>query len=391
MAAPILLFIKRLISMKFSILLPTKNGAKYLKSCIDSVLSQDYEDMELIVFDNANTDNTPEIVKLFSDDKRLKYFRTDSVVSVTDNWNNALKKSSGDYVLMIGDDDFLLPGYFDTIDSIIEENNSPDGISYCGYTFIHPDALDNKVGYYSNPHFNYENKFIDGEIISKNQLKSIVYDMFKFHNRIPLNTIPHIWSREVINRVEGDLFRPPYPDHFALNAILLKANTWVFSKKQLYIIGVTPKSYGHYVFSDEQKDGEDYLGISGEFPGQLPGSALINNMYVWLQLLKDNYPNFLSNIHISRNNYVKHQVHYWISQYRHGSINRKDLFHRFGLLTLKDKFSLISILWHKRSILAMYSMLKTLNPSKIDTFYYGPQSLKGISNSNDLYNKVIKK
>ena len=377
--------------MKFSVLLPTRNGAKYLKSCIDSVLCQNYRDMELIVFDNANTDNTPEIVKLFSDDKRLKYYRTDSVVSVTDNWNNALKKSSGDYVLMIGDDDFLLPEYFDTIDSIIEENNFPDGISYCGYSFIYPDAIDNSVSYYSNPHFKYENKFIDGEIIFENQLKLIVYDMFKFHNRIPLNTLPHIWSRRVINLVEGDLFRPPYPDHFALNAILLKADTWIFSKKKLYIIGVTPKSYGHYVFSDEQKDGEDYLGISGEFPGQLPGSTLINNMYVWLQLLKDNYPNFLSDISISRNNYVKHQVHYWISQYRHRSINRKDLFHRIGLLTLKDKFGLISVLWHKRSILALYSMFKILKPTKVDTFYYGPQSLEGISNSNDFYNKVIKK
>jgi glycosyltransferase involved in cell wall biosynthesis len=376
--------------MKFSVLLPTRNGAKYLKSCINSVLCQDYSDMELIVFDNANTDNTYEIVQLFSDDKRLKYYKTGSVVSVTDNWNNALKKSSGDYVLMIGDDDFILPGYFDTIESIIEENNFPDGISYCGYSFIYPDAIDNSVSYYSNPHFKYEKKFINRELIFEKQLKSIVYDMFKFHNRIPLNTLPHIWSRRVINLVEGELFRPPYPDHFALNAILLKANTWVFSEKKLYIIGVTPKSYGHYVFSDEQKEGEDYLGISGEFPGQLPGSTLINNMYVWLQLLKDNYPNFLSDVSISRNNYVKHQAHYWISQYRHKSINLKELFHRIGLLTLKDKVSLISVLWHKRSILALYSIFKRLKPSKVDTFYYGPKSLEGISNAKDFYNKVLK-
>ena len=39
--------------MKFSVLLPTRNGGKYLKSCIESVLSQDYKDMELIVFDNV--------------------------------------------------------------------------------------------------------------------------------------------------------------------------------------------------------------------------------------------------------------------------------------------------------------------------------------------------
>ena len=378
--------------MKFSVLLPTRNGGKYLKSCIESVLSQDYKDMELIVFDNANTDNTAEVVNSYSNDKRLKYYRTDSVVSVTDNWNNALKKSSGDYVLMMGDDDFLLPGYFDTLDKTIKENDFPDGISYFGYSFIYPDAVDNTVGYYSDPHYDYEKKLIDSGKTTKNQLKSIVYDMFKFKNRVPLNTLPHIWSRKVINRVDGELFRPPYPDHFALNAIFLKANTWVFSKKKLYIIGVTPKSYGHYVFSDnDQKGGEDYLGISGDFPGQLPGSALINNMYVWLQFLKDNYPDYLGGVQISRNGYVRHQLHYWISQYRHGSIERKDLFHRLGLLTLKDKLGLISAIWDKRSILALYSMLKTPNPSKIDTFYYGPQQLKGILTSSDLYNKVIRK
>ena len=378
--------------MKFSVLLPTRNGGKYLKSCIESVLSQDYKDMELIVFDNANTDNTAEVVNSFSNDKRLKYYRTESVVSVTDNWNNALKKSSGDYVLMMGDDDFLLPGYFDTLDKIIEENDFPDGISYFGYSFIYPDAVDNKEGYYLDPHYDYEKKLIDSKKMTKNQLRSIVYDMFKFKNRVPLNTLPHIWSRKVIDRVDGELFRPPYPDHFALNAIFLKANSWVFSKKKLYIIGVTPKSYGHYVFSDnDQKGGEDYLGISGDFPGQLPGSALINNMYVWLQLLKDNYPDYLSNIQISRNGYVRHQLHYWISQYRHGSIERKDLFHLLGLLTLKDKLGLISAIWDKRSILALYAMFKTSNPSKIDTFYYGPQQVKGILTSSDLYNKVIRK
>ena len=378
--------------MKFSVLLPTRNGGKYLKSCIESVLSQDYKDMELIVFDNANTDNTAEVVNSYSNDKRLKYYRIDSVVSVTDNWNNALKKSSGDYVLMMGDDDFLLPGYFDTLDKIIKENDFPDGISYFGYSFIYPDAVDNTVGYYSDPHYDYEKKLINSGKTTKNQLKSIVYDMFKFKNRVPLNTLPHIWSRKVINRVDGELFRPPYPDHFALNAIFLKANTWVFSKKKLYIIGVTPKSYGHYVFSDnDQKGGEDYLGISGDFPGQLPGSALINNMYVWLQLLKDNYPDYLGDVQISRNGYVRHQLHYWISQYRHGSIERKDLFHLLGLLTLKDKLGLISAIWDKRSILALYAMFKTLNPSKIDTFYYGPQQVKGILTSSDLYNKVIRK
>ena len=48
--------------MKFSVLLPTRNGEKYLKTCIQSILDQTYDDTELIVFDNANTDGFALIV-----------------------------------------------------------------------------------------------------------------------------------------------------------------------------------------------------------------------------------------------------------------------------------------------------------------------------------------
>ena len=76
--------------MKFSILLPTRNGGRYLANCINSVLGQSYEDLELIIFDNANTDATPDIIASFSNDPRIKAFRTDKPVSVIENWNNTL-------------------------------------------------------------------------------------------------------------------------------------------------------------------------------------------------------------------------------------------------------------------------------------------------------------
>ena len=132
------------------------------------------------------------------------------------------------------------------------------------------------------------------------------------------------------------------------------------------------------------------MGISGEFPGQLPGSTLINNMYVWLQLLKENYPEYLHNIRISRVRYVKHQIHHWIAQYRHGTIDFLCLLKRFKLLPIKDWIGLVSILWDKRSLNALYFMLKKRSPSKVDTFYYGPKSLNGVFTSSDLYHKVIK-
>lgn len=348
--------------------------------------------MELIVYDNANTDKTQEIVKSFSTDKRLKSYRTEQIVPVTDNWNNALKVSTGEYILMIGDDDYLLPEYFQTLDQIIEDHDEPDAISYSGYSFVYPGVLDgNEDSYYSEQHFVYGNDLINHEYVSEKTLKTIVFDMFKFRNRIPLNTLPHTWSRKLINKVPGQLFRPPYPDHFALNSLMLKANKWVFSNEKLYVLCVTPDSYGSYVFSDDnQEKAADYLGISDDFPELLPGNTLVNNMYVWLQLLRQNYPDELSETNISRIDYIKHQIHYWFSQYKHGSISRSGLYNRFSLLTSRDLINLLSVVLDRRSINAFIRLLSRKNSSKIDTFYYGPTPLQNVSNAHEFYEKIIR-
>ena len=57
--------------MRFSILLPTRNGGDFLQNCIRSILEQDHDDFELVISDNANTDATPEIIRQFKDDLRV--------------------------------------------------------------------------------------------------------------------------------------------------------------------------------------------------------------------------------------------------------------------------------------------------------------------------------
>ena len=377
--------------MKFSVLLPTRNGAKYLKTCIQSILNQSYDDMELIVFDNANTDGSGLVIESFSNDNRMKHYKSQTVVSVTENWNNALNKSSGDYVLMIGDDDYLLPGFFKKLELIIERNNEPDGITFNGYSFVYPGVIkDSKTSFYSDPHFQYE-EYLDRERLLPNYfLKSIVESMFSFRPRVPLNALPHLWSRKVINRLEGDLFRAPYPDHFALNSLLLKAKSWVFSPEKLYIVGVTPKSYGTLVFdSQEQEKAKNYLGIDDDFPGKLPGNPLINNMHVWLELLKESYPDSLEKINISRSNYVKHQVYFWISQYRLKVISFGSLLKLFRRLSFVDMIKLISVLWDKKSLQSMRMLITKRKLSAVETFYYGPKPLKGINDAKELCDKVI--
>src|SRR5436309_2749745 len=104
--------------MRFSILLPTRNGGDYLRDALASVLDQE-GDFELVVADNANTDETPAILAERAGDPRLKVIRLNEVVPVTDNWMCTLRAAEGEYMLMIGDDDLLLPGFFERAEAAL--------------------------------------------------------------------------------------------------------------------------------------------------------------------------------------------------------------------------------------------------------------------------------
>lgn len=92
--------------IKFSVVIPTKNRAKTLKYCLKTCLNQNYDNYEIIVSDNNSIDNTKEIVDSFNSDK-IKYFKTDEPLFMTHNFEFAISKISGEYVIVLGDDDAL--------------------------------------------------------------------------------------------------------------------------------------------------------------------------------------------------------------------------------------------------------------------------------------------
>jgi len=86
-----------------SVILPVRNGEKYIRVAIDSVLAQSYPHFELVVVD-ASDDDTPEIMKSYSDE-RIKYFRQKSKGSVN-GYNEALNEYvAGKYITFIHHDD----------------------------------------------------------------------------------------------------------------------------------------------------------------------------------------------------------------------------------------------------------------------------------------------
>jgi glycosyltransferase involved in cell wall biosynthesis len=91
-----------------SILMNCLNGEAYVAEAIDSVLLQTYQHWEIIFWDNCSTDQTPEIVKGYKD-QRIKYFRGTEVVPLYSARNLALKNVSGEFIAFLDIDDKWMP------------------------------------------------------------------------------------------------------------------------------------------------------------------------------------------------------------------------------------------------------------------------------------------
>jgi glycosyltransferase involved in cell wall biosynthesis len=91
---------------RLSIGLPVYNGESFLKEAIDSILTQTFEDFELIISDNASTDRTEEICRAYVEqDKRIRYYRNKNNEGSAPNFNRVFELSSGEYFKWTACDD----------------------------------------------------------------------------------------------------------------------------------------------------------------------------------------------------------------------------------------------------------------------------------------------
>ena len=94
--------------MKVSIITITYNSEKTIRDTIESVLSQNYSELEYIIIDGASTDRTIDIIKEYAD--RINKFVSEEDRGISDAFNKGLALATGDVIGIINSDDMLLPG-----------------------------------------------------------------------------------------------------------------------------------------------------------------------------------------------------------------------------------------------------------------------------------------
>lgn len=127
-----------------SIIIPAYNIEKCIERCLDSVVSQIYKNLEIIVVDDGSTDRTGEILDAYQkkDSRILLIHKKNGGVSSARNCG--LDIAAGDYIGFVDGDDVIAEDMYSTLVKMIEEENAD--IAHCGYQMVFPKRVD----YYYN-------------------------------------------------------------------------------------------------------------------------------------------------------------------------------------------------------------------------------------------------
>ena len=109
------------MSPLFSVVIPTYNQAGFLKKALDSVLSQTFEDFEVIVVNNHSSDNTSEILESYND-PRLKIIDFENNGIIGASRNKGIQVSTGAFIAFLDSDDIWYPEKLARVSKAIEEN-----------------------------------------------------------------------------------------------------------------------------------------------------------------------------------------------------------------------------------------------------------------------------
>lgn len=205
--------------MKLSIIVPNYNNSKYLNDCLDSILSQTYKDLEIIIVDDYSIDNSLDIIQDYAKrDKRIKVIKNKSNYGISKTRDIGIKESSANWITTLDSDDYYLtPIKIEKEMELISKYNCKHIIAYSG--IVHIDEMGNKLK----------------KIMSKLNIKEgyVFEDMITRNFAIPRD---FIFSKDLYNDIGGFDYNIPLYEDWDLKVRLSK-------KAQFYYSGIDGIAY----------------------------------------------------------------------------------------------------------------------------------------------------
>ncbi|HSV74803.1 MAG TPA: glycosyltransferase [Chthonomonadales bacterium] len=123
-----------------SVVLPTHNGSRFLAESIESVRSQTYADWELIIVDDASTDETPSVIARYvAMDPRIRSLRNDANLKLPASLNRGFAEARGEYFTWTSDDNMYRPNAVQRMQDYLGRHRDVVMV-YCDFTHIDCDG-----------------------------------------------------------------------------------------------------------------------------------------------------------------------------------------------------------------------------------------------------------
>lgn len=235
---------------RITIIIPTRERCDVLESSLRTAVSQDYENLEIIVSDNFSSDDTANVVRR-ANDRRIRYLNTGGRLSMSRNWEFALSHVDDGWVTFMGDDDGLVPGAISSVADIIRATQAKAIRSnFCTYDW--PSITGTAHGQLIVPLTRGLEMRETGRWLSK-----------VMHGRAKYNQLPmiynggfiHISILRKIREETGAFFRSTNPDVFSAVAIARSMESYAYTGVPLAMSGTSRHSNGYSYFStNSQRD-----------------------------------------------------------------------------------------------------------------------------------------
>ena len=228
--------------LRFSIVIPTRERPETLKYCLKTCIEQElFSNYEIIVSDNNSSPATKEVVDSFKCDK-IRYFPTGTTLPMYENFEFAVSKAKGEYVMVLGDDDGILLKALYNLDQIIRKTGYK-AITWQWIFYSWPEGVppgtENIMYIPLSAHF---------EVHKGLEAIKEVLNFTKPYNQLPMLYINGAIHRDLIQELRnktGRVFSSVTPDAYSGICFAYLSKYFLFLSRPLSIAGISGKSNGN--------------------------------------------------------------------------------------------------------------------------------------------------
>lgn len=210
--------------IKISIIIPVYNTEKYLKRCLNSIINQNFKEIEIIIINDCSTDNSLEIIKKYIEiEKRIILINKEKNEGLSAARNSGIEIAKGEYILHIDSDDWIEQNYFKDM-----------------YKFAIKNKADIVISDYYEDYNNLDIRYIQGQkeinTIQINKLK-VIENIFLFKGSTS------VWNK----LIKTELYRKnqiKHPQGISLGEDLAVIPKLIYYSQKIVKLN---KAYYHYI------------------------------------------------------------------------------------------------------------------------------------------------